>query len=44
MIDKSWLGYEWVHDDYDGPEDNRCGYGKTLAEVFTEIDWVLDDD
>ena len=24
--------YEFVHKDYDGNEDNRCGSGKSIAE------------
>jgi hypothetical protein len=31
---------EWVfsHNDYDGPEDNRCGYGTTKENCMRQID------
>ena len=30
---------EWsfVHRDYDGPEDNRCGTGTTLEDIYQQI-------
>ena len=30
--------YEFVHKDYDGHEDNRCGSGKTIEECKESID------
>jgi hypothetical protein len=30
--------YEWVHQDYDGPEDNRCGMVQTIEECIEYID------
>ena len=31
---------EWGfhHVDYDGPEDNRCGFGTTLDDIYRQID------
>ena len=31
-------GYEWVHKDYDGPEDNRAGHSYSLVGCFMDID------
>ena len=33
-----WTAYEYVHDDYDGDEDNRCGYGESVEACKAEID------
>jgi hypothetical protein len=34
--------WEWVHEDYDGPEDGRCGVGRSLREVLYDIDEIDD--
>lgn len=34
----NFFNYEFSHKDYDGPEDNRCGYAKTLEEALDTID------
>lgn len=31
--------WQWVHDDYDGPEDNRCGHAPSLAAAKSDIDF-----
>jgi len=38
--------FDWsfVHEDYDGPEDDRCGDAESLAGCFREIDQYLDDE
>ena len=30
---------EWAfhHIDYDGPEDDRCGFGTTLEDIYEQI-------
>ena len=38
-----FTAYEFVHDEYDGPEDNRCGHADSLAEAKAEIDLMEDD-
>jgi len=30
--------WDFVHDEYDGPEDNRCGYAESIDAVLKEID------
>lgn len=38
-IDEGYPGtYQYVHKDYDGPEDNRAGWAWTVAECKAEID------
>lgn len=32
------FGWEFVHKDYDGPEDGRCGHTNSLQEAKDEID------
>lgn len=34
-----WRDVAWVyvHEDYDGPEDNRCGHGPSVEACITEI-------
>ncbi len=34
-----WRSVAWlyVHEDYDGPEDNRCGHGPSVDACMTEI-------
>lgn len=34
--------FVWAHEDYDGPEDKRCGFGETLADVCEDIDFKLE--
>jgi hypothetical protein len=35
MLAKDW---DWQHLEYDGPEDRRCGAGRTLKEACLEVD------
>ncbi len=35
--------WEFEHDGYDGPEDGRCGTGRTLAECREQIDEMEDE-
>lgn len=39
-----FAGYNWeyIHKDYDGPEDNRFGHCRNFAECLDEIDEELD--
>lgn len=38
-IDEGYPGtFQYVHKDYDGPEDNRAGWAWTVAECKAEID------
>ena len=30
--------FTWSHEDFDGPEDDRCGYGISLDDCMTQID------
>ena len=32
--------WEAVHDDYDGPPDNRCVTGKSMKDVVEQIDAI----
>ncbi len=34
----SWVAYQYVHKDYDGPEDSRCGTERTFVNCLMEID------
>jgi len=36
----NWQKFAWsyVHDDYDGPEDNRCGYADSPMACIAEIE------
>lgn len=36
-------GWEYCHNDYDGPGDNRCGHGRSLREVMMDIDDLEDE-
>lgn len=36
--------WEFVHDDYDGPPDPRCGYGQSLEDCIDQIMDLEDDD
>ena len=29
--------WEFFHDDYDGPEDNRCGLGSSIEDCIEQI-------
>lgn len=31
--------WQWVHEDYDGPEDNRCGHAPSLEAAKADIDF-----
>lgn len=42
-VDTGYMGYQYLHKDYDGDEDNRCGNEKTLADIYRAIDERLDD-
>jgi hypothetical protein len=43
-IDAGWfMGYDYIHDDYDGPEDGRCGNEATLELCYRAIDERLDN-
>lgn len=33
-----WMGWEYQHQDYDGPEDNRAGHARTLQDAKDDID------
>jgi hypothetical protein len=33
--------WEWVHDEYTGSDDRRCGCGPTVDECIEQIDEVL---
>lgn len=35
--------YHFVHEDYDGPEDSRCGSGASEWECRAMIDDIEDD-
>lgn len=35
--------WEFVHKDYDGHEDNRCGSGKSIEECKESIDLLEDN-
>lgn len=39
VANKFW---EFVHKDYDGHEDNRCGSGKSIEECKESIDLLED--
>lgn len=38
IVSVAHVGYEWVHKDYDGPEDSRAGHGKNREECYRAID------
>jgi hypothetical protein len=35
--------WQFAHEDYDGPEDNRCGHAPSLEAAKAEIDIIEDD-
>lgn len=38
-ISNAWIGgFQYVHNDYDGPEDNRHGHEATLEDCYRAID------
>ena len=37
------MGWQWVHKDYDGPEDNRAGTEMTFVGCLRAVDEFLDD-
>jgi hypothetical protein len=36
--------FSFVHKDYDGDDDKRCGYGFTVSDCKNEIDEITDDE
>lgn len=42
-VDRGYMFYEYVHEDYDGPEDNRCGTEASLELCYRSIDEALDE-
>lgn len=43
-VSNSWhSGFDYVHNDYDGPEDGRCGNESTLEACYRAIDEREDD-
>jgi hypothetical protein len=37
--------WQFAHEDYDGPEDNRCGHAESLEAAKAEIDfWHEEND
>jgi len=37
------IAYQYVHTDYDGPEDSRIGHGATMQDCVNAIDDWYDD-
>ena len=37
------VDWQFVHKDYDGPEDRRFGHGPTLDDCKEQIDEMLED-
>lgn len=35
--------WQWNHQDYDGPEDGRCGFSPTLERARSDIDAMIED-
>ena len=35
--------WDWVHIDYDGAEDGRCGVGASVMDCKAEIDMLEDN-
>ena len=31
--------WQWVHEDYDGPEDNRCGHAASREAAKADVDF-----
>ncbi len=43
-VSRVYICWEWVHEDYDGPEDNRAGTERNLVDCFRAIDdWHEDN-
>jgi hypothetical protein len=38
------FGFTYVHEDYDGDEDNRCGFSKSVADCIAEIEDLFGED
>lgn len=36
--------YDWTHEDYNGPGDNRAGTAASVSVCMAEIDMLLDGD
>lgn len=44
-VSLAYVGYQYTHIDYDGPEDRRAGVETTLAECYAAIDeWHDEND
>jgi hypothetical protein len=42
-VTPAYMGWQWLHKDYDGDEDRRAGHADTPNECFAEIDAFYDD-
>ena len=38
------MDWDYVHEDYDGPEDNRCGCAASIEECKSDIDEIISED
>ena len=38
VISAGYMGFQWVHKDYDGPEDTRGGHSHSILGCCTDID------
>ncbi|MCP4169957.1 MAG: hypothetical protein GY758_04190 [Fuerstiella sp.] len=36
--------WQFAHDEYDGPEDTRIGYAKSLTDAMHEVDEQIAED
>lgn len=44
IVEPHWFfGWQYVHKDYDGPEDNRAGHENTYEDCLVAIDEREDD-
>ena len=41
--DRYCVDWNYCHDDYDGPEDRRCGNAGSLRDCMDAIDEIEDD-
>lgn len=42
-IEPAYIGFQWSHVGYDGPEDRRIGGGSTVEECERAIDdWIIE--
>ena len=42
-LNRIWQRWDFAHKDYDGPEDGRCGGGKTIEDCIAAIDDRIDE-